>query len=170
MSENKVREDRKDYIVTVGDCRSLIIVDSHEKDHGSNTWLLRGLSERAIREIMTTYEPATVIGDETWSRDMRIPGWIPVKRVDVIGDVQQSYNGWANYETFVTVSWLENDEKQREKVEKLVRRWASVWTGAESLKHWVKKSMALTGLAADLAGAGLDSVRWVDVVRYFLSE
>lgn len=87
-----------------------------------------------------------------------------------------TYNGWANYETWVTALWLSNDQGTDETARELVSttfededvRYPRV-TAADALAAWVTDDLLpdLDGLACDLLGHAVESVDWLEVVDSF---
>ena len=103
----------------------------------------------------------------------------------------KSYNGWTNYETWVTALWLDNDEgsqsywreiagecklaaPQADQVEKGI--WtieqAARFTLADRLKDEIEEGSPVqeASLYSDLMGAALQEVNWHEVAANFLSD
>lgn len=104
---------------------------------------------------------------------------------------KDGYNGYANYETWATVLWLENEEdssrywRETAEMEKAAaaRCWQveeGIWDAgrapcyllAERLKDEVTEGAPELGasLYADLLNAALSEVDWHEVAEVFLEE
>lgn len=100
---------------------------------------------------------------------------------------QEKYNGWANYETWCVNLWLSNDPHTDEQAREIV---AHAWNNAadeiaadrdaivsprvdaaDALKEWLQyEENPLTDRAsmyADLLGAALDTVDWLEIAEAF---
>lgn len=90
------------------------------------------------------------------------------------------YNGWKNYETWVTALWIDNDQDSYGFAREIV---AEVFgsadieyprvEAADALKSWVDGAFVpdLAGsLAADLLGHAFQSVDWFEIVDAIRSE
>ena len=79
-----------------------------------------------------------------------------------------SYNGWANYETWLVNLWLTNDPESRE----ASRRIAA--NGAEALKDWVEdwtaEDIEQSSMTADLLGAVLSRVDWREIAESLIED
>lgn len=103
----------------------------------------------------------------------------------------KSYNGWTNYETWVTALWLDNDEgsqtywreiagecklaaPQANQVEKKI--WtveeAARFTLADRLKDEIEEGSPVqeASLYSDLLGAALQEVNWNEIAENLLSD
>lgn len=103
----------------------------------------------------------------------------------------KSYNGWTNYETWVTALWLDNDEgsqsywreiagecklaaPQASQVEEGI--WtieqAARFTLADRLKDEIGEGSPVqeASLYSDLMGAALQEVNWHEVADNFLTD
>ena len=97
------------------------------------------------------------------------------------------YNGWTNYETWVTALWIDNDqgtseqarEMTRERAEetninKLTGRDQTAYQLGKALREWVEEEMlpALgdASLQADLLGAAVDEVNWQEIAEHYLAD
>lgn len=104
---------------------------------------------------------------------------------------EKGYNGWTNYETWVTALWLDNDEgsqsywreiagecklaaPQAGQVERGI--WtieeAARFTLADRLKDEIEEGSPVqeASLYSDLIGAALQEVNWHEVADNFLSD
>lgn len=92
----------------------------------------------------------------------------------------KEYNGWYNYETWVTALWLDNEEGvQAERMERVqaivdtepVGRWRR--EVAQAIEAWVTEDMIPdlgASLAADLMGAALSEVNWEEIADHYIED
>ena len=104
---------------------------------------------------------------------------------------EKSYNGWTNYETWVTALWLDNDYAThcywREVTEECQAAAPAtepvqqgVWTVEEAarltLSNRLKEEVTdgspvvTASLYADLLGAALQEVNWLEIAEHYLAE
>ena len=85
---------------------------------------------------------------------------------------RKEYNGWTNYETWVTKLWLDNDEGS-------YRYWADQAAGSDiaTLANQLKAEHAEaipetmhTGLFADLLTAALSEVNWDEIAESLIED
>lgn len=83
-----------------------------------------------------------------------------------------SYNGWSNYETWAVALWLDNDEASQSWAYGVVRRSTSDYAAADHLREAVTLHAPDLGgtLWADLLGAALESVDWLEVAQHFHND
>lgn len=87
----------------------------------------------------------------------------------------KTYNGWANYETWVTALWMENEQNDYQATRELASEYKSqeVYLLADALKEYVNENMINTdraGLAADLVNAALSEVDWMEIAQNLVDE
>jgi len=87
------------------------------------------------------------------------------------------YNGWTNYETWVTALWINNEQGTQEYALELAREAKTEeeprYVLSETLKDWVHDSMLPdlgSTLAADLLGASASEINWTEIAESFLSD
>jgi len=91
------------------------------------------------------------------------------------------YNGWTNYETWVTALWIDNDQgsyNHRCELAKQVRKEHEencdrINCLATSLSDWIDELNPLSdkaNLFCDLLNAALAEVDWHEIAENFLSE
>jgi hypothetical protein len=108
-------------------------------------------------------------------------GYIPhcKKETDHMND--NNYNGWTNYETWVTALWIDNDQSSyyhRCSLAELVKKEHHeqsdrVGCLATSLKDWIEEMNPLAdqaNLFCDLLNAALSDVDWYEIAENFLSQ
>ena len=96
-----------------------------------------------------------------------------------------SYNGWKNYETWCVSLWLSNDEGLYHASRELAAEYVEdlpasggAWELGETLKSFVDDlaeetcpgSRSGASFVADLLGAALSEVDWLEIAENLLSE
>jgi hypothetical protein len=86
----------------------------------------------------------------------------------------KKYNGWTNYEIWVTSLWLSNDEYTYDSVRELLSNSSD---RATDLKEYVKQLEEMTNdvlsqanMFSDLLGAALASVNWYEIVDHWVED
>lgn len=94
-----------------------------------------------------------------------------------------TYNGWANYETWLVILWMDNEQGSQEffrgEAQRIYRssRRAGCFTReerariafAEWLKdHWEENRPELPGAYGDLLGGALSAVNWDEIARHYI--
>lgn len=76
------------------------------------------------------------------------------------------YNGWTNYETWLVVLWLNNDQASYNALEALKAEDGSEYRKAESLEELVRELYECepVGIVADLVNSAFERVNWVEIV------
>lgn len=79
---------------------------------------------------------------------------------------QTGYNGWSNYETWLTALWLNNDQASYNALEALKAEPGSDYAKAERLEELTRELYEFepTGLVADLVNADFGRINWVEIV------
>lgn len=87
--------------------------------------------------------------------------------------MENSYNGWKNYETWVVALWLDDTESTRQEATEL----ASTGTMDEAtsrMKTWIAEDMNpladQNSIHVDLLASALQEVDWSAVVKRFREE
>jgi len=77
------------------------------------------------------------------------------------------YNGWSNYETWLVVLWLNNDEASYNYLEALKAETWSVYRKAEELEELTRELYEFEpiGIVADLVNSAFGRVDWVEIVQ-----
>ena len=85
-----------------------------------------------------------------------------------------TYNGWTNYQTWVTKLWLDNEPGTSEDMTRLTkrRRDSAVSVHGDVIREYVQEAYQLptSGLAADLIGSALDLVNWVEIAEAYRED
>jgi hypothetical protein len=90
---------------------------------------------------------------------------------------EKTYNGWTNYETWCVNLWIGNDQGSEEQARELtldaVKRHGkddAPWHLADEFKGWITDEAPDLGatLYADLLGAALSEVDWVEIAEGYL--
>ena len=100
----------------------------------------------------------------------------------------KDYNGWTNYETWNVKLWMDNDESTyhywQEQTDELWKRAQEnqAWPGstrkesaaiqlADALKSKCEENQPeVSGMYADLLGAALSEVNWLEIAENMLEE
>ena len=84
---------------------------------------------------------------------------------------ESGYNGWTNYETWVVSLWLDNDEATHYEARSIVHGTTN-YQAANNLKDWVTDMAPDLGgtLWADLLGAALSEVDWLEIAENYQEE
>lgn len=93
----------------------------------------------------------------------------------------KKYNGWNNYQTWVTALWIDNDYgsyQYRCELVKQVRNEHSeesdrAYCLASTLKGWIESQNPLAenaDLFTDLLNAALAEIDWQEIAENFLAE
>lgn len=88
---------------------------------------------------------------------------------------EQGYNGWRNYETWVTKLWIDNDQGEQETWLEAARA-LELWALADSLKvaHEERYDELTSGNAAsvfsDLMGHALGCVNWYEIAKSLIED
>jgi|SRR3990172_2276076 len=85
---------------------------------------------------------------------------------------EKKHNGWANYETWSTVLWLDNDDGAHYEMRDLARRSLDQNRLAQSIKDYVENMVSLdeVSLRTDLLSAALSEVDWYDIARHYWED
>ena len=83
---------------------------------------------------------------------------------------QTSYNGWTNYETWVTNLYITNDIALNNYLKSLISNKKSV-AGKASDMAWMMSEMFEEStfsdkLVLDLLRAAFDRIRWVEIIQH----
>lgn len=82
--------------------------------------------------------------------------------------MDNTYNGWTNYETWCVSRWLNNDEPLYDMVMEIVGTVAPDML-ARSIRDMVEdmNPLATVGMYSDLIGYSLQKVNWDEIARLF---
>lgn len=82
------------------------------------------------------------------------------------------YNGYTNYETWCVNLWLENDEATYNAVKGMAECEERSFRLANNIKEFTSGLLPDLGgtLAADLLGAAMESVNWVEIAELWYDE
>ena len=88
-----------------------------------------------------------------------------------------TYNGWANYETWVTKLWMDNSEGEctywGELAELMVKRNEPPQVFAEIIKEIKEESMLIlpnSGWLTDLVQGSIDNVNWYEIAESLMED
>lgn len=94
----------------------------------------------------------------------------------------EKYNGWTNYETWLTALWIDNDYISYENRKEMVlhaqleypnNEEKQIWMLAGLIKDWMEELNPLSessSLYADLINSALSEVDWGDIAEHYLAE
>ena len=96
----------------------------------------------------------------------------------------EGYQGWKNYETWVTALWIDNEEGTYKEVRELVRSTLArqdgpeaVWPVADAVKEWAEELFidpvaedGPAGLHVDLLRSAWGNVDWHEIARNWIDE
>ena len=87
----------------------------------------------------------------------------------------QKYNGYTNYETWVTILWIDNDQKLNEELIELCAEAKLAEDPksylADSLKELIEEiysSTEMVGLFKDLLTSAMENINWIEIANRFL--
>lgn len=99
---------------------------------------------------------------------------------------ENTYNGWANYETWCTNLWLDNEEYTQSYCREVARdncelhytdntedeKLQAIRDTEDTIKDFVESELIpeLQGLAADLLGAALSEVNWREIAEHYVND
>ena len=96
----------------------------------------------------------------------------------------KTYNGWKNYETWVTKLWMDNDQGSSEYYNELATNTykhakADTFTKLENARLLIMNTLKdeyeenvpqTTGVYADLLNASLSEIDWYEIAEALLSD
>ena len=93
----------------------------------------------------------------------------------------KKYNGWNNYQTWVTALWIDNDYGSYQYRCELVERVKEEHEGEEerrdclasNIKDWIESQNPIADNAdvfVDLLNSSLSDVDWLEIAENFLTE
>ena len=95
---------------------------------------------------------------------------------------KESYQGWANYETWLVALWLDNDEYIQQEVQNEVNRYDHLsedkkftWETEKSFREFVEDvlisdSDSLNGFTQDLVNSALSEVNYSELILHFQDD
>lgn len=86
---------------------------------------------------------------------------------------ETAYNGWSNYETWLTNLWLTNDQGTYEYVEALVREAADRYSAIQALRDYVEDMNPLhdeASMYSDLLKAAFGNVYWGEIIDHIQED
>jgi hypothetical protein len=81
---------------------------------------------------------------------------------------QQTYNGWANYETWLANLWLTNDEGYYGQLIRTISSHGDMRDQAEALDEWMQlehSELEITNLWSDIVAHTLSRVDWLEIIE-----
>ena len=94
-----------------------------------------------------------------------------------------TYNGWANYETWLVNLWMDNEQGSQEFFREEAQRVYRATTRSRSFTreerarmdysdwlkdHWEENRPELPGAYGDLLGGALSAVNWDEIARHHI--
>jgi hypothetical protein len=149
-----------------------------QSDFRSCESFARGLGAAGYSVRSVHCNRAGDIAAETWSETLEdAPFRESMHPVITNGTARQdtTYNGWKNYETWAVHLWLSNEEPLYHEARELADAEYEYPTmgPCDAFKEWVEEMMPALeegSLQADLLGAALSEVDWLEVVEAFKEE
>ena len=91
---------------------------------------------------------------------------------------EKEYNGWTNYETWLTALWFDNDQGIQEMAQELARDAEDTYRAGEALKDnaYELAEMIVPGIVeganfvTDLFNAALSEVNWYEIAEGYREE
>lgn len=84
--------------------------------------------------------------------------------------MEERYNGWPNYETFIVVLNIDNDETLYHRARAVCGSTEHTWQAADALCDMVEDEVAASGFTLDLVHAALARVHWAEIVESMVGE
>jgi len=90
-----------------------------------------------------------------------------VTEQSISSKVDERYNGWTNYETWLVDLWLTNEQCSYTVLQEICAESMSKYGKAEMLEAYVRDNAGseLPGMVADLVNAAFARVNWVEIVE-----
>lgn len=88
----------------------------------------------------------------------------------------KTYNGWTNYETWLTNLWIQNDQHLYAALHDEVTSAENLYDAKQALQAWLDNEYDLFveerghGLFQDLLNAALSNVDWYDIAKNWRNE
>lgn len=82
--------------------------------------------------------------------------------------IKDKYQGWTNYETWVTKLWIDNDQNNLIEIEEIIKvnKGMELWRVASTVEDYVRSYMIPdlpASLATDLLNASMCEVDWQEI-------
>lgn len=92
-----------------------------------------------------------------------------------MGNLKTDYNGWTNYETWLTGVWIDNNEADHACVLDLTLRARSLADLADKLRDYIESSQPdigtdAHGLFVDLMTAAVGRINFAELARHYWDE
>ena len=85
---------------------------------------------------------------------------------------KKEYNGYYNYETWLTALWIDNDQGLQEEVNELASRAHSPYALANTLEDFIGElnPAPQAGLFSDFINSCLSEVNWEELAETYYEE
>jgi hypothetical protein len=91
---------------------------------------------------------------------------------------EQGYNGWTNYETWVTALWIDNEEWSYNERRRIVAELNGEGRAAmaDALQAWAEETFidpiteSRASLATDLLRAAWSDVNWFEIAENWMAD
>jgi len=81
-------------------------------------------------------------------------------------NIDTSYYGWNNYETWLVNLWLTNDESSYYQLTQILALYGDIVSQGDAIEELVRAEQIIdTGLYADLIEAALGKVSWYEIAE-----
>lgn len=87
---------------------------------------------------------------------------------------KKEYNGWANYETWLTYCWLTNDQESYNQLNKLTAKYQG-YVLEDAIKDMVENMVSLeiankASLTTDLVNSAISEVDFREIAKHQIDE
>jgi hypothetical protein len=86
--------------------------------------------------------------------------------------IKKEYNGYTNYETWLTALWIDNDPGLMDTALEMATAMRSEYTLSNDLKDWISEMSPAPefGLFADFVNASLSEVNWYELAEGYIEQ
>jgi hypothetical protein len=81
-----------------------------------------------------------------------------------------SYQGWANRETWCVALWLDNEQTPHEACRMLAQEAADAYEAADRIERYVENMIVADGMQLGLINCCLARCDWAEIADHFRAE